>query len=69
MSQTNQTIEEAFTQIDEMIRKLQNPDTSLQESFQIYEQGMKAVAFCNDQIDGIEKKIEIMTKEQGEDGV
>lgn len=65
----SQTIEEAFTQIDEMIRKLQDPETSLQESFRIYEQGMKAVAFCNEQIDGIEKKIEVLTKEQAGDGI
>ena len=65
----SKTIEEAFVQIEETVRKLQEPETSLQDSFQLYELGMKEIAFCNAQIDGIEKKIEVLTKEQSEDGV
>ena len=60
----SKTIEEAFEVIEKTIQKLQEADTSLTESFQLYEQGMKEIAFCNEQIDGIEKKIEILTKEQ-----
>lgn len=63
------SIEEAFEVIEQTIAKLQDADTPLAESFQLYEKGMKEIAFCNEQIDGIEKKIQILTKEQEQDGV
>ncbi len=59
----SQTIEEAFASIEETIKKLQDADTSLAESFSLYEQGMKEISFCNKEIDEIEKKIQILTEE------
>ncbi|MGN0311505.1 MAG: exodeoxyribonuclease VII small subunit [Lachnospiraceae bacterium] len=58
-----QTIEQAFEEIEQTIEKLQSPDTSLEQSFALYEQGMKQIAFCNKEIDGIEKKIRILSEE------
>ena len=58
-----QTIEQAFEEIEQTIEKLQRPDTSLEQSFALYEQGMKQIAFCNKEIDGIEKKIRILSEE------
>lgn len=57
------SIEQVFEEIEQTIEKLQNPDTSLEQSFALYEQGMKQVAFCNKEIDGIEKKIQILSQE------
>ena len=59
----SQTIEESFGVIEETIKKLQDADTSLADSFALYEQGMKEIAFCNKRIDEIEKKIQILTEE------
>ena len=58
-----QTIEQAFEEIEQTIEKLQSPDTSLEQSFALYAQGMKQIAFCNKEIDGIEKKIRILSEE------
>ncbi|MEY8353058.1 exodeoxyribonuclease VII small subunit [Lachnospiraceae bacterium 54-53] len=60
------TIEETFGELEEIIRKLESGESSLEESFQYYETGMKLVKSCNEKIDKVEKKI-IVIEENGED--
>jgi len=60
-----QTIEETFAQLEEIIRKLESGESSLEEAFQHYEIGMKLVKSCNEKIDKVEKKI-IVLQENGE---
>ncbi len=60
------TIEETFGELEELIKKLESGDCSLEESFQYYETGMKLVKFCNEKIDNVEKKI-IVLEENGEE--
>ena len=43
--------------LDEQIRALESEDISLEDSFLVYEQGMKLVKECNDKIDRVEKKV------------
>lgn len=50
-------IEETFEELEEIIRKLESGESSLEESFQYYEAGMKLVKSCNDKIEKVEKKI------------
>ena len=37
----NRSIEECFEYLDEVIRKMEDPDLPLEESFDLYEKGMK----------------------------
>lgn len=50
-------LEELFSQIEETIDKMQENDISLEDSFTLYENGMKALKKCNDKIDAVEKKL------------
>lgn len=59
------TIEETFAELEELIKKLESGESSLEESFQYYETGMKLVKSCNEKIDKVEKKI-IVLEENGE---
>jgi exodeoxyribonuclease VII small subunit len=59
------TIEETFAEMEELIKKLESGECSLEESFQYYETGMKLVKSCNDKIDKVEKKI-IVLEDNGE---
>ncbi|RKD33279.1 exodeoxyribonuclease VII small subunit [Lacrimispora algidixylanolytica] len=59
------TIEETFAEMEELIKKLESGESSLEESFQYYETGMKLVKSCNDKIDKVEKKI-IVLEDDGE---
>ena len=64
-----QTIEETFAQLEEIIRKLESGESSLEEAFGHYETGMKLVKSCNEKIDKVEKKIIVLEENGEEDGV
>ena len=51
------TIEESFAKRDEMVRALESDEISLEDSFALYEEGMKLLRDVNGRIDEVEKKI------------
>ena len=64
----DQSIEETFAQLDELLEKLEASDTSLEESFACYEAGMKRVKACSDKIDKVEKQMMILQGGEEADG-
>ncbi len=58
----NPSIEENFAQLEDIIRKLETGDGSLEETFAGYEQGMQLVKELNGQIDKVEKQIQILSE-------
>lgn len=60
-------IEEAFMRIDGLIARLESPEISLEQSFRAYEEGMKLLKACNDQIDRVEKKVLAISGDGGLD--
>lgn len=65
MAKAAKTLEVSFDELNEIISKLEAEDISLEESFLLYNSGMKLVKSCNDSIDKIEKKL-IILNEDGE---
>ncbi len=59
------SLEEAFAQIEETIGHLEEEETTLEESFQAYQQGMKLLQYCNEKIDKVEKQV-LLINEDGE---
>lgn len=57
--QTSQeeTLEEVFAQLDDLAEKLEDKETSLEGSFNLYKQGMELLKFCSDKLDTVEKKM------------
>lgn len=51
------TLEEAFTELDGLAEKLEDRETSLEDSFRFYRQGMELVKFCSEKLDTVEKKM------------
>ena len=51
------TLEEAFVRLDGMVERLETRGIPLEESFQIYKEGMELLKKCNDKIDTVEKKM------------
>ena len=62
-----QELEEAFEQLNQIVDKLESPELSLEESFQSYERGMRLLKQCNDTIDRVEKKVQVLNSEGGLD--
>ena len=50
-------IEDLLEEVEEIIGMLENGDVALEDSFKIYEKGMKLIAVINSRIDKVEKKI------------
>lgn len=58
-------LEEAFDELNQIIEDLEKPDVSLENSFSLYQKGMKLLKACNDSIDKVEKEL-IILSESGE---
>ena len=61
------TLEEALQKLEEAVTRLQSDEISLEESFQVYQQGMEYVKFCSQTIDQVEKKVLMLNQEGGLD--
>ena len=55
-----ETLEEKLSQIETIIRKMEESDVSLEESFQLYQAGIEQLKNCNQMLDTVEKKMQIL---------
>lgn len=60
MAETEKKLETALSELNEIISKMDRPELPLEESFELYSQGIKLVEFCNEKIDKVEKEIKIL---------
>ncbi|MDO5798123.1 MAG: exodeoxyribonuclease VII small subunit [Eubacteriales bacterium] len=51
------TIEEVFQELDALAVKLEDSQTSLEDSFRFYKEGMELLKYCSDKLDTVEKKM------------
>lgn len=58
-----QTLNELFGQLEEVIRGLEAEDVSLEDSFRLYHSGMDMLRKCNDKVDRIEKEMLVLDEE------
>ena len=58
------TLEEAFTQLDELIDKMEGSSLPLEETFQLYKQGVSLVEYCSKKIDKVECDIRKVTENE-----
>lgn len=54
------TIEQAFSRIDEITKALEDPQTSLEDSFALYQEGSSLLAKTNQKIDLVQKQVQIL---------
>lgn len=64
----DQSIEQMFEELDNIIAKLESSETTLEESFAGYEAGIKLVKACGEKIDKVEKQMIILREGDAEDG-
>lgn len=63
MSEEKQlSLEEAFEKLETVIETLEQPGTSLEESFHAYKEGVSLVNLCNGMIDRVEKEVRVLTE-------
>lgn len=65
MAEKEMKLEESFEKLNQIMDALEKPDVSLEDSFALYQEGMKLLKACNDSIDKVEKEL-IILSESGE---
>ena len=63
--QEQRTLEEKFSELEELLEQLEAEDISLEEAFTAYSKGMHLLKQCNDQIDRVEKQVMKLNEEGG----
>lgn len=56
------TLEEKLVQIEEIIHKMEEADVTLDMSFQLYQAGIEQLKECNEMLDTVEKKMQILNQ-------
>ena len=56
------SVEQMFQQLATVISDLEKTDVTLEQSFNLYKEGMDLVQACTKTIDGIEKKVQVLNQ-------
>ena len=62
-----QTLEQSFEKLEQIIGNLENGDVSLEDSFKLYNEGMKMIQNCNQKLEKVEKKIVVLNQKEGDE--
>ena len=58
-------LEKLFARLEEVTADMEKSDITLEESFALYNEGMQLLKQCNETIDAVEKKVQVLD-ENGE---
>ena len=58
-------IEESFEKLDIIINKLEDKNTSLEDAFKSYEEGVGIIKECNASLDKVQKEIIVLQNLEG----
>ena len=61
--QEQRTLEEKFSELEELLEQLEAEDISLEDAFTAYSKGMNVLKQCNEQIDRGEKQVMKLNEE------
>ena len=59
----NLTFESATVRLEQIVKLLEQGNSSLDESLKLYEEGISLVRFCNESLDNAERKIKILVSD------
>lgn len=66
MEKEKKSLEDSFLEMNEIINKLEKEDITLEESFRLYQEGVKLLKSCNESIDHVEKQLIVLEEDQSE---
>jgi exodeoxyribonuclease VII small subunit len=56
--------EEALTKLEEIVKKMESGDLTLEESLKSFEEGVRLSRFCAKKLDEAERRIEVLLKNE-----
>lgn len=63
MGESKTTLEQDLEKLDELVKKMDSKDISLEDSFSVYEEGMKILKGANEKLDVVEKKVKVLQED------
>ena len=60
----NQTCETALEQLEQIVEQLESGELSLEDSLAAFEAGVGLVKHCNQKLNEVEKKIELLVRDK-----
>ncbi|MCP1101161.1 exodeoxyribonuclease VII small subunit [Aequitasia blattaphilus] len=63
MAAKKNNLDDLFQSLEEITEEMESEEISLEDSFTLYKKGMDILKKCNEKIEGIEKKIQILDDE------
>ncbi len=66
MSEKTQTFEQHMAELEKLVARMEQGDVPLDEALQAFEQGMKLVTVCKEQLSQAEMKVEKVMNAQGD---
>jgi len=55
--------EEALERLEEIVKKIETGDMTLEESLEAFEEGIKLSRLCSKKLDEAERKVEVLLKD------
>ena len=62
MARKKKTYEEAAERLEEIVEKLENSDVSLEESINLYKEGMALTLLCRQKLDAARQEVDELKK-------
>ena len=56
--------EDALSRLEKIVTKLEQGDLPLEETLKLFEEGVRLSRICNQKLDEVEKRVEILLKEK-----
>lgn len=57
---TSNEFEKSFQQLEKIVQRLEGEELPLDESLQLFEEGIRLSRFCHQRLEEVEKKIELI---------
>jgi exodeoxyribonuclease VII small subunit len=61
------TFEEAMARLEEIVAEIDSEDLGLEKQFALFKEGMGLARFCDARLTEVQKSVEIVLKESGEE--
>jgi exodeoxyribonuclease VII small subunit len=62
--QSDKSFEDALKRLEEVLESLEHGELNLEESVQAFEEGVGLVRFCHDKLDEVERRVELLLKDE-----
>lgn len=62
--QGKKKFEQALEELEQVVERLESGELSLEDSLRAFEEGVKLIKYCNQKLNDVEKRIELLVKDK-----